>query len=126
MIKEQKGQSLVEFALVLPLLLLLICGIVDLGRLLFAYSSLNMTNQEAVRMGGLGRTDAEIIAYSKDHVSVGDASKLIVSITPKQSERKAGQDVTVTLQYPLPWITPIMSSIIPAPVLSTSSTIRVE
>lgn len=126
MIKEQRGQSLVEFALVLPLLLLLICGIVDLGRLLFAYSSLNMTNQEAVRMGGLGRTDAEIIAYSKDHVSVGDASKLIVTITPKESQRKPGQDVTVTLQYSLPWITPIMASIIPAPVLSTSSTIRVE
>ena len=55
MIKEQKGQSLVEFALVLPLLLLLICGIVDLGRLLFAYASLNMTTQEAVRVGGLGK-----------------------------------------------------------------------
>ncbi|MBO9597262.1 MAG: pilus assembly protein [Cohnella sp.] len=126
MIKEQKGQSLVEFALVLPLLLVLICGIVDLGRLLFAYSSLNMTNQEAVRMGGLGRTDAEIIAYSKDHLSVGDASKLTVTITPKQSARKSGQDITVTLQYSLPWVTPIMASIIPAPVLSTSSTIRVE
>lgn len=126
MIKQQKGQSLVEFALVLPLLLMLICGIVDLGRLLFAYSSLNMTTQEAVRMGGLGKTDAEIIAYAKSHVSVGDASKLIVTITPKQSARKSGQDVTVTLKYSLPWITPLMTNIIPAPVLSTDSTIRVE
>lgn len=126
MIKEQKGQSLVEFALVLPLLLVLVCGIVDLGRLLFAYSSLNMTNQEAVRMGGLGRTDAEIIAYAKNHISVGDASKLIVTITPKESARQSGQDVTVTLKYSLPWITPIMKNVIPAPVLSTSSTIRVE
>ena len=126
MIKEQKGQSLVEFALVLPLLLVLVCGIVDVGRLLFAYSSLNMTTQEAVRMGGLGKTDAEILAYSKNHISVGDASGLVVTITPQESARKSGQDVTVALKYSLPWITPLMTNIIPAPVLSASSTIRVE
>jgi hypothetical protein len=119
MIKDQKGQSMVEFALVLPLLLLLICGIVDLGRLLFAYESLNMT----VRLGGLGKTNAEIEAYAKSHVRVGDASQMIVSISPG---RKSGQDVTVKLTYSLPFITPIMSKIIPAPVLSADSTIRVE
>ncbi|MBW5447514.1 pilus assembly protein [Cohnella sp. CFH 77786] len=126
MIKDQKGQSLVEFALVLPLLLLLICGIVDLGRLLFAYSSLNMTAQEAVRLGGLGKTDAEITDYAKSHLVIGDPSKLTVTITPQDSTRKSGQNVTVSLSCPLPFITPLMSKIIPAPVLSTNSTIRVE
>ncbi|KIL37549.1 hypothetical protein SD71_02720 [Cohnella kolymensis] len=128
MIKEQKGQSLVEFALLVPLLLLLICGIFDLGRLLFAYSSLNMTTQEAVRLGGLGRSDAEIMAYAKNHVRVGDSSGLNVTITPWEWEptRKPGQDVTVTIAYSLPLITPVMKQIIPAPVLSANSTIRME
>ncbi|TJY40725.1 pilus assembly protein [Cohnella pontilimi] len=126
MIKEQKGQSLVEFALLLPLLLLLICGIVDLGRLLFGFVSLNMTAQESVRLGGLGKTDAEIVAYAKSHVRIGDASTMNVTITPTQSARKAGQNVTVKLTYSLPFITPIMTKIIPAPVLSADSTIRVE
>jgi Flp pilus assembly protein TadG len=126
MIKEQKGQSLVEFALLLPLLLLLICGVVDIGRLMFAYVSLNMTAQEAVRLGGLGEGDSQITAYARNHVRVGDASKMNVTITPGQSTRKSGQDVTVTLTYSLPLITPLMTEIIPAPVLSANSTIRVE
>jgi hypothetical protein len=126
MMKDQKGQSLVEFALLVPLLLLLICGIFDLGRLLFAYSSLNMTAQEAVRLGGLGKNDAEIVTYAKSHVRVGDSTGLKVTITPGQSTRKAGQDVTVTLAYSFPLITPVMKEIIPAPVLSANSTIRVE
>jgi Flp pilus assembly protein TadG len=126
MIREQKGQSLVEFALVLPLILLLICGIVDLGRLLFAYSSLNMTAQESVRLGGLGKTDAEIRDYAINHVSIGKLDASGVKIEPKESTRKSGQDVKVTLSYSLPFITPIMSKIIPAPVLSANSTIRVE
>lgn len=126
MIKEQKGQSLVEFALVLPLLLLLICGIVDLGRLLFAYSSLNMTTQEAVRLGGLGKSKAAIEAYAKQHIRVGSASTLQVTVTPPDSVRKSGDDVTVTLTYSLPLITPVISEIFPPPVLSANSTIRVE
>lgn len=127
MIKGQKGQSLVEFALVLPLLLLLICGIVDAGRLLFAYESLNMTAQEAVRLSGLGRTDAEVTAYARNHVRVGDGSHMNVQFTPTDPKgRMSGQDVTVTLTYSLPLITPLISSIMPTPVLSASSTIRVE
>jgi hypothetical protein len=126
MIKEQKGQSLVEFALLLPLLLLLLCGVVDIGRLMFAYVSLNMTAQEAVRLGGLGKGDTEITDYARNHVRVGDASQMIVTITPGQSTRKSGQDITIKLTYSLPLITPLMTKIIPAPVLSANSTIRVE
>ena len=35
---KKKGQSLVEFALVLPILLLLIFGLVEFGRLIFTYT----------------------------------------------------------------------------------------
>lgn len=123
---KESGQSLVEFALVLPLLLLLICGIFDLGRLMFAYTSLNMTAQEAVRIGGLGGDDDEIIQYAEDHLRVGDASTLQVIITPGDSVRDSGDNITVKLTYELPLITPIISNIIPAPILSADSTIRVE
>jgi Flp pilus assembly protein TadG len=126
MMKDQKGQSMTEFALLLPLLLLLICGIVDMGRLLFAYQSLHMTVQEAVRLGGLGKSDAEIVTYAKGHVQVANATELMVTIVPAQAARKPGQDVTVTLSYKLPFITPLVSQIIPVPTLSTNSTIRVE
>ncbi|RAP73726.1 TadE/TadG family type IV pilus assembly protein [Paenibacillus montanisoli] len=126
MIKEQKGQSMVEFALLLPLVLLLICGIVDIGRLMFAYASLNMTAQEAVRLGGLGSSDAEIETYAKDHLIIGNPDDLEVTISPNESARKSGDNVKVALSYELPMITPIIKGIMPTPILSVNSTIRVE
>ncbi|HBY06318.1 MAG TPA: hypothetical protein DEH22_00445 [Chloroflexi bacterium] len=49
--KPEKAQSMVEFALILPLLLLLILGIVEFGRLLFFYSSVTSASREAARYG---------------------------------------------------------------------------
>ncbi len=37
--RKFKGQGLVEFALVIPILLLLVFGIIEAGRLLFIYSA---------------------------------------------------------------------------------------
>lgn len=45
----KKGQSLIEFALLLPLLLLLIMGLFDLGRAIFYYSILNTAVREGTR-----------------------------------------------------------------------------
>lgn len=50
LIHDQKGQSLVEFALILPLLVLFIIGIFELGRAFFAYISITNAAREAVRM----------------------------------------------------------------------------
>ncbi len=45
----KKGQSLVEFALLLPLLMLLIMGLFDLGRAIFYYAILNTAVREGTR-----------------------------------------------------------------------------
>jgi uncharacterized repeat protein (TIGR01451 family) len=46
-----RGQSLVEFALVLPLILLLVMGIFEFGRVLFVFSELSNSTREAARFG---------------------------------------------------------------------------
>jgi len=45
--RNEKGQSLVELAVVLVFILLLLVGIVDLGRVLFYYQSMRDAVQEA-------------------------------------------------------------------------------
>ena len=45
----RSGQAMVEFALVLPILLLLIMGIIEFGRLLFIYSAVTTSSREAAR-----------------------------------------------------------------------------
>jgi Flp pilus assembly protein TadG len=46
--REEKGQSLVELALIVVVILVLLAGIVDLGRVLFYYQSMRDASQEAV------------------------------------------------------------------------------
>ena len=45
------AQSLVEFALILPLVLLLVTGFLDIGRAFFYYSSLTNASREGARSG---------------------------------------------------------------------------
>lgn len=125
MIKDERGQSLTEFALVVPLLLLLVCGIFDFGRLLYAYMNLQNAAQETVRLGGLGKTDAEIRTFAKQYLHLGN-NLPDVDIFPEEADRDTGDYVTVKLEYPLVFMTPVISKILPVPTVKAQSTIRVE
>ena len=48
--RHQSGQSLVEFALILPLFVLLIIGIFDIGRAFFAYIEITNAAREGARL----------------------------------------------------------------------------
>ena len=49
--QKSKAQAMVEFALVLPILLLLLYGLLEAGRLLFIYSTVVTASRQAVRYG---------------------------------------------------------------------------
>lgn len=120
------GQSLTEFALVVPLLLLITCGILDFGRVTFTYLQLNLVAQEAVRLGGLGKGDTDITTFSRARAQVDNSNLLQVTILPTQANRKSGDYVKVTLTYSLPYVTPLIGSLLPQPKITADSTIRVE
>ena len=48
--RRERGQSLVEFALVLPVLLLFIFGIVDAGRLIYTYNTVSNAARDGARV----------------------------------------------------------------------------
>lgn len=126
-IKDQKGQSLTEFALLVPLLLLLICGIIDFGRILYTYMHLNLATQEAVRLGGLGKGDIEITEFAKNYILVGKPEELEVTIFPSEQQRSSGEYVKVTLKSPFQPVTPFFTYLLPDSYkITTDSTIRVE
>jgi hypothetical protein len=49
--RKEKGQAFVEFALTLGLFLLLVLGIIEVGRLLFYYSAITTAAREGARYG---------------------------------------------------------------------------
>jgi Flp pilus assembly protein TadG len=123
--KKKKGQTLLELALVLPILVLFFCGIIDFGRILHAASTLNMVAQESVRLAGLGKTKEEVTQFAKDKAYFKDGIE--VSITPDDSVRKSGDYVTVDIIYNVKYITPIVNAFLGSNyVVHGKSTIRVE
>lgn len=63
--QRQKSQALIEFALVSPVLLLLLFGIIDIGRAVFYYNTLNHAVREgartAVRASNQLPTNADVL-----------------------------------------------------------------
>jgi hypothetical protein len=51
--RQQRSQSMVEFALIAPLLLLLLFGIVDFGRVIYTYVTLNQAVSEGARAAAI-------------------------------------------------------------------------
>lgn len=64
-IGPEKAQGIVEFALSLPILLILIFGVIEAGRLLFIYSAVTTSSREAVRYGSaIGNVGTELVNYT--------------------------------------------------------------
>lgn len=58
--RPRRGQSLIEFALVLPIFLLVVFGLFDIGRIVFLKVELENAVREGARMGMVGKSFAEI------------------------------------------------------------------
>lgn len=121
--KNKKGQSIVETALIAPLFLFLLFMIIDVGRITYALSRLNLVCQETVRLAGLGNGNEQIEEYARSKV---DSVEVNISPT-NEALRKPGTFVTVTLDVKLDYITPFASVILPSPFhAKAESTMRVE
>ncbi|MGH2489245.1 MAG: TadE/TadG family type IV pilus assembly protein [Candidatus Limnocylindria bacterium] len=66
-VDEARGQSLVEFALILPVLILILVGIFDGGRLVFANHTVNNAAREGGREAIVNQTEADIQARAAQH-----------------------------------------------------------
>jgi Flp pilus assembly protein TadG len=77
-----RGQALVEFALVLPLILLLIFGAVDFGRAIYAYNSMSEAARQANRTAIVNQdpTTIENVAIGASPASGLVAGNVCISI----------------------------------------------
>lgn len=55
--RDNKGQELVEYALTLPILLLLVLGIMEFGLAIFAYNTVANAAREGARVGAVLKGD---------------------------------------------------------------------
>jgi Flp pilus assembly protein TadG len=97
-LKDRKGQNLVEFALVVPLLLMLVIGIAEFGRAWMTKNILTGAAREAVRMYAV-----------KDDIGAADArlDNILISASLDLGRRTIGRSnvdntVSYTISYDFP------------------------
>lgn len=105
--KLEQGSNMVEFALVFGIASLLIFGLIDLSRVVYASTALEAAAQAGARYG-ITAPDNEAgirAAVTEDLVGV-DTGALEITITHPSS-----QEIEVELTYQYQFITPIMSQL---------------
>ncbi len=109
--RRTRGQSLVEFALLFPILIMLLLGIADLGRAYYALVALNDAAEEGAMYAAMDPGNLTEIQNRAVHATSGlitlEADK--VSRTPG-SGFTAGAPVTVTVAYDFTVYTPLMQT----------------
>ena len=126
-LKNQEGQALVEFALILPILLLLVMGILQFGMMLNSYLSIENASREGARAGIIGSSDSEIKSTVIATSPSLDPNIVIVTITPTEANRKSGETLTVKVTYNYILNVPIISSLFNNVIeLNGQTSMRVE
>ena len=103
---DSKGASAIEFALVLPVLVLLIFGIIEFSILLFDKAVITNASREGARAGIVYAdprpTDAQISAvvntYCSDHLITFGSATLPVTTFPIRGA-SSGDTLSVRVQY---------------------------
>ena len=117
---RHRGQSLVEFALVLPIFLLVLMGLFDLGRGVYAYITINNAAREAARLAIVDQTPGHAEAEAaKQSVALGLTA---VNIDYRDADTPAdpascapveiGCIAAVEVMYTFQAVTPVIGQII--------------
>lgn len=95
----KQGQALVEFALVIPVLILILMGVFDLGRGIYAYNVVASAAREGARYGILDPNNTAIIqSTAKANTAALDQSQITVN-SQCSPNCNAGSSVSVTVTY---------------------------
>lgn len=124
---REKGQALVEFALLVPVFLILLFAIVDFGMGFYSWISVTNAAREGARLGAVQATATEIEDRVRDTVNLPDEStQMFVTVTNAQGQ--PGESVVVQVDYDYDLITPLaglvqlVSGNVIGPTLTFSST----
>ena len=124
--RKDKGQATLEFALVIPLFVLVLVGTAETGILMHDYLLVQIAAREGARYGAVGHSESEIQQRVLDTAPSLDPAKFTIAVTNAQGDR--GEQVTVDLSYDVDLITPMMETLFgqdPFPV-SSQVIMRIE
>jgi Flp pilus assembly protein TadG len=126
-IKNEQGQTMTEFAFVLPILLVLLFGIIQFGVIFNNYVTLTDAARTASRKGAVSRNASdpeaacETAGYAAGTGLKDPGTKFVLTCS---SDWQPGSDVTVTATYP--YDVSLLDWVIVSGQLNTTMKERVE
>jgi Flp pilus assembly protein TadG len=112
---DQRGVAAIEFALVLPILLILVFGIIEFSTILYDKAMITNASREGARLGIVYRYDPEtdssghpttqdiidrVNIYLQNHlISLGSPSNAAETLVDKPNGDVSGQPLEVTVNY---------------------------
>ena len=139
---KEQGQTMVEFAVVLPVLAFVLFAIIQFGLTLNSYVTLTSAVRDGARKGSVSRTATDPIGTTVSAVKSSAANlnksgctssscssncnvSLCVTVTPSAaSSWTPGADLTVTATYP--YSISLFGLVVKSGTLSSSTTERIE
>ncbi|HHT71415.1 MAG: TadE family protein [bacterium] len=139
--KDTRGQTMVEFALIAPVLLLILMGMFDFGRVFHAYVTVSTVARETARYAIVRHSEKEVFDKAEesavglnstklnfDVVCAGTNKNYVISTPGSLDDTDApwnsepfGTQLKVTANYSCELLTPLMVSVIGANSVSMSS-----
>jgi Flp pilus assembly protein TadG len=125
-IRSQQGQTMTEFALVLPVLALILFAVIQFGIVFNNYITLTDATRAGARKAAVSRQDpnrdSDVVSAVRSSASDLKSTKL--SVPPPSSTWNSGDDVTVTASYP--YSISLLGLVVKSGRLSSTTTERVE
>jgi Flp pilus assembly protein TadG len=126
--RKNYGQALVEWALILPILLLIILVTIDMGRAVYYYSVIYNAAREGARYGTIDHTDTEGIEAAAKNLAVGlDTSPSVFGVSTFTNGPPLTH-IRVTVTYQFFPATPMVTALFESNhiTLTSQSTMRIE
>ncbi len=115
--RKERGQSLVEFALILPVLLIILAGVLDLGRLYYAYVAVTDAAAEGAAYAAIHPDDADQI-FDRAQAASGGLIEIDEGMVEIECPTIAsGDPITVTVSYTFTVVTPFINAMVPDDML---------
>lgn len=111
-VKQEHGQSFAELMLILPVLLLLMAAVLDVGRSLQAYVTLLNASREAAILGASAQTDGGVLsALVADELERGglDPSLATTTVLYQTSGFPPENHIIVQVDYTLPLLMSVLA-----------------
>jgi Flp pilus assembly protein TadG len=106
-ISRRRGSVAIEYAIILPVLLLFLLGIMDVGRLLWTYSTLHRASDSAARWCAIQPTTSCVTNGATQNFAVAEAWGLIIATSAfTVSNPACGVQVVANFSFVfvIPWL----------------------